>query len=227
MLHRERRGKTCRPVLAWILKACEEQIWGTSMCLRRYSKWKVKEGHTAPLFCACSLWIQYLALCLCIIKCWPLPWPVNKCTMHQSLQKWDHKHEPQKRVWPQVVKLQVHLRQLMLACTPGNETNCVAGIPRLVAVQSSVQISASSPPCLILGSPRVWAQWGRHCTEGQQGVEESQWEVTIDDVWRYQKVLRYMIPYGCPGQYRCDGRTEPQSAIAKDKLLWLCPSTWK
>ena len=207
-------------------------MWGTnmrhpSMCLWRYNKWKVKQSHTAALFCTCSLWIQHLALCLCIIKCWPLPWSINKYRACINHYKNEIINTNAKRVCdPQLVKLQVHLRQLMLACTPGNEISSMAGTPPLVAVQSSVEISASFPPCMILGSPRLWAQWGRQGTEGQQGMEGSQWEVTTDNVWRCRKVLQYMVPYGCPGQYGCDGGTEPQRAMAKDKMLQLCASTW-
>lgn len=209
-------------------KACEEQIWGTTLCLWRYSRWKVKEGHTAPLFCAYTLWIQPLALWLCTIRCWPLPWSINKYRACINHYKNDITNVNPKRVCsPQLVKLQVHLRRFFLARTPGSETSSVAGAPPLVAGQSSVEILASSPPCLILGSPRVWAQWRRQGTEGQQGVEGSRWELTTDNAQRCQKALRYMVPYGCPGQCRCDGGADPQRAMAKDKLLQLCPSTWK
>lgn len=51
--------------------------------------------------------------------------------------------------------------------------------------------------------------------------------MTYGNAQRRQKVLWYMVLYRCPGQCRRDRGTEPQWAMAKDKLLQFCHSTWK
>lgn len=144
--------------------------------------------------------------------------------MHKSIQKWDHKCEPQKKQWPPANQAPDLSEMVYVGMFPSQwDRLCcwhltASGCP-IFNGDFSILSTLSDP-----GASQVMGTMGRHGSEWQLEVEGSQWEATIDNARRCQKAFWYVFTLWMPCTVQMwwrywspEGRGQGQAAYSTRK----------